>query len=304
VDIRLDYRPEKRFVTMRLGIAPQLDDEDLIEEAAQAAGDADIAVVVVGSAEGTESEGYDRETMVLPGRQDELVRRVAAANPNTVVVVNTGMPVLMPWADYVAAVIQVWFPGQAFGEALAQTLLGVAEPAGRLPVTVPREEADSPVLRARPEAGDLVYREGLLVGYRGYDRTGTEPHFAFGHGLGYTDWTYESIALAGDSIAAGDDLQVAVTVRNSGARAGREVVQVYLEGPDDDPRRPIRVLAGFGTADAAPGAAVEVRVSLPARSFARFDETGRAWAWPAGTYTVRAGRSSRDLRLSGQVVMR
>src|SRR4029077_9811571 len=111
-----------------------------------------------------------------------------------------------------------------------------------------------------PEAGDLVYHEGLLVGYRGYDRAGTEPHFAFGHGLGYTDWTYESIALAGDSIAAGDDLQVAVTVRNSGARAGREVVQVYLEGPDDDPRRPIRVLAGFGSADAAAGAIVEVRV--------------------------------------------
>ena len=304
VDIRLDYRPEKRFVTMRLGIAPQLDDEDLIEEAAQAAGDADIAVVVVGSAEGTESEGYDKDTMVLPGRQDELVRRVAAANPNTVVVVNTGMPVLMPWADYVAAVMQVWFPGQAFGEALAQTLLGVAEPAGRLPVTVPREEADSPVLRARPEAGDLVYREGLLVGYRGYDRAGTEPHFAFGHGLGYTDWTYESIALAVDSIAAGDDLQVAVTVRNSGSRAGREVVQVYLEAPDDDSSRPLRVLAGFGAADAAPGAVAEVRVSLPGRSFARFEEAGRTWVWPAGTYTVRAGRSSRDLRLSGQVVIR
>ncbi len=304
LEVRVDYRPEKRFVTLRLGIAPQRDDEDLIEEAARAADDSDVAVVVIGSAEGTESEGYDKDTMALPGRQDELVRRIAAANPNTIVVVNSGMPVLMPWADQVAAVIQVWFPGQAFGEALVDTLLGIAEPAGRLPVTIPREEADSPVLRARPEAGDLVYREGLLVGYRGYDRTGTEPHFAFGHGLGYTDWTYESLTSEAESISAGEDLTCAVTVRNSGKRAGREVVQVYLESPDDDPRRPVRILAGFGTVEAAAGAAAEVRVSLPGRSFARFDEATRAWAWRPGTYTLRAGRSSRDLRLSSEVVMR
>jgi len=304
VDIRLDYRPEKRFVTLRLGIGPQRDDEDLIEEAARAADDCDIAVVVIGSAEGTESEGYDKDTMVLPGRQDELVRRVAAANPNTVVVVNSGMPVLMPWADQVAAVIQVWFPGQAFGEALAETLLGVAEPTGRLPVTVPRQEADSPVLRAHPDAGDLIYREGLLVGYRGYDRTGTEPHFAFGHGLGYTDWTYESLIPGAESLTAGEDLSCTVTVRNSGKRRGREVVQVYVEGPDDDPRRPLRVLAGFGTVDVEAGAQAEVRLTLPARSFAHFDEATRKWAWRAGTYTLRAGRSSRDLRLSAEVVMR
>jgi beta-glucosidase len=304
VDVRLDYQPEKRFVTMRLGIAPHLDDEELIEDAAQAAGDADVAVVVIGSAEGTESEGYDKDTMVLAGRQDDLVRRVAAANPNTIVVVNTGMPVLMPWAEQVAAVIQVWFPGQAFGEALAQTLLGVAEPAGRLPVTVPREEGDSPVLRAHPEAGDLVYHEGLLVGYRGYDRSGTEPHFAFGHGLGYTDWTYESLIPETESIAAGEGLTCDVTVRNSGKRSGREVVQVYLEAPDDDPRRPLRILAGFGTVDAAPGAAAAVRVTVPGRTFARFDEDRREWTWKPGAYTLRAGRSSRDLSLSSEVVVR
>ena len=303
VDVRLDYRPEKRFVTLRLGIAPQRDDEELIEEAAQAADDADVAVVVIGSAEGTESEGYDKDTMVLPGRQDELVRRVAAANPNTIVVVNSGMPVLMPWADQVAAVIQVWFPGQAFGEALADTLLGVAEPAGRLPVSVPREEVDSPVLRARPEAGDLVYSEGLLVGYRGYDRAGVEPHFAFGHGLGYTDWTYESLIPDAASIAAGEDLTCAVTVRNSGRRRGREVVQVYLEGPDDDPRRPLRVLSAFGTVEAEPGTTSEARLVVPSRAFARFDEASRKWVPHAGKYTLRAGRSSRDLRLSSEVVV-
>jgi beta-glucosidase len=304
VDVRLDYRPEKRFVTMRLGIAPQLDEEELIEEAVQGAGDADVAVVVIGSANGTESEGFDKDTMALAGRQDELVRRVAAANSNTIVVVNSGMPVLMPWAEQVAAVIQVWFPGQAFGEALAETLLGVVEPGGRLPVTVPRDELDSPVLRAHPDQGDLVYGEGLLVGYRGYDRAGTEPHFAFGHGLGYTEWAYESISLGAGSLSGGDDLEMVVAVRNSGARAGRELVQVYLEAPDDDPRRPLRVLAGFAPVDAEPGITTDARLTVPARAFARFDEASREWVWRPGTYTLRAGRSSRDLRLSSQVVMR
>jgi beta-glucosidase len=289
---------------MRLGITPLLDDEALFEDAVKAAIAADLAVVVVGSADGTESEGYDKDTMVLPGRQDELVRRVAAANANTVVVVNSGMPVLMPWAAEVAAVIQVWFPGQAFGEALADVLTGAAEPGGRLPVSVPRAEADSPVLLAQPVAGELEYAEGLLVGYRGYDRAGSEPQFSFGHGLGYTDWTYESLAPAADAIAPGEDLPVVVTVRNSGGRSGKEVVQVYLEGPDDDPSRPLRILVAFASVGAEPGEQVGVRLNISARSFARFDEGRREWVWEPGSYTLRAGRASRDLRLSAKVVMR
>ncbi len=309
VEIRVEHRPNARghqagFATMRLGVTPLLEDDGLIVEAILAAAAVDVAVVVVGSADGTESEGYDRDTMVLSGRQDELVRRVAAANANTVVVVNSGMPVLMPWADEVAAIIQVWFPGQAFGEALADSLSGAAEPGGRLPVSVPRAEADSPVLRAVPEAGELNYTEGLLVGYRGYDRSGSEPLFCFGHGLGYTDWTYESLAPSADSITAGHDLALVVRVRNSGGRVGREVVQLYLEGPDDDPRRPLRVLAAFSNVTVGPGEQAEVRLTVPARSFARFDEGRREWVWQPGTYTMHAGRSSRDLRLSTQVVLR
>jgi beta-glucosidase len=309
VEVRVEHHPNARgpesgFATLRLGIAPQREEDKLIADAVVAAARADVAVVVVGSAEGTESEGYDRETMVLPGRQDELVRRVAAANISTVVVVNSGMPVLMPWADEVAAIIQVWLPGQAFAEALADVIAGVAEPGGRLPVSVPRAEADSPVLSAHPLAGDLVYAEGLLVGYRGYDRKGTEALFCFGHGLGYTDWSYESLVAVADSITPGQDVHLAVTVRNSGERAGREVVQVYLEPPDDDPSRPLRVLGAFSNVSAGPGEQAEARLTVPARSFARFDEGRREWVWIPGTYTLRAGRSSRDLRLSTQVVLR
>jgi beta-glucosidase len=307
VEVRVEYRPEVRrrgtgFVTMRLGIAPEVEEDGLLDEAVEAAAGADVAVVVVGSADGTESEGYDRETMVLPGRQDELVRRVAAANANTVVVVNSGMPVLMPWVDEVAAILQVWFPGQAFGEALADSLVGAVEPGGRLPVSMPRAETDSPVLGTHPQAGELTYAEGLLVGYRGYDRSGTEPLFCFGHGLGYTDWSHESL-VAAEMITEDEDLPVVVTVRNSGPRAGREVVQVYLEAPDDDPSRPLRVLAAFTTVSAGPGERAEARLTVPARSFARFDEGLCEWVWSSGTYELRSGRSSRDLRLSARVVL-
>lgn len=303
VEIRVEYRPYIRFANMRLGIAPHLEDDRLLEEAVHAAAAADVAVVVVGSADGTESEGYDRQNLALPGRQDELVRRVTAANPNTVVVVNSGMPMLMPWADDVAAIVQVWFPGQAFGEALAEVVVGVTEPGGRLPVSVPRVEADSPVLRAQPQAGNLPYSEGLLVGYRGYDRNGAVALFAFGHGLGYTDWTYESMELASPSISAGQDLDLVVKVRNSGQRAGREVVQLYVQGPDGDAGRPIRVLGAFSSVEAAPGKRVDVHLTIPGRSFAQFDEGLGSWVWQPGAYALRAGRSSHDLRLSAQVVM-
>jgi beta-glucosidase len=309
VEVRVEHRPnadapDAGFVTLRLGIAPQKEEDKLIADAVIAAAEADVAVVVVGSAEGTESEGYDRETMALPGRQDELVRRVAAANASTVVVINSGMPVLMPWAEEVAAIVQVWLPGQAFAEALADAIAGVAEPGGRLPVSVPRAEADSPVLGAQPQAGDLVYAEGLLVGYRGYDRKRTEPLFCFGHGLGYTEWTYESIKCDIDSITAGEDLALGVTVRNAGARSGREVVQLYVEGPDDDAARPLRVLAAFADVTCGPGEQAVARLTVPARLFARFDDERSDWVWRPGTYMLRAGRSSRDLRLKAEVVLR
>ena len=304
VEIRVEFRPEERFVTMRLGIAAQRPEVELLEEAAKAAAGADVAIVVVGSAEGTESEGYDRKSMSLPGRQDELVRRVAAANPDTVVVINSGMPMLMPWVDEVAAIVQVWLPGEAFGEALADVVTGVAEPGGRLPVSIPRVEADSPVLSAQPDGGSLAYSEGLLVGYRGYDRSGKQPLFGFGHGLSYTSWEYESIIPSDTTVTGQDGLSVTVRVRNSGTRSGREVVQLYVEGPDDDPGRPIRSLAGFATTTAEAGEQVDAHISVPGRAFMRFNELSRAWAVHPGRYVIHAGRSSRDLRLRQNVVVR
>jgi len=301
--VSIDFLPAAACqgpVALRLGITAWADADALMDEAVTAARQADVAVVVVGSSQSSESEGYDRDTLALPGRQDELVERVAAANPRTVVVVNAGMPALLPWADRVAAVLWAWLPGQALGEALADVLLGHAEPGGRLPVTLPAAEADCPVLHAVPCDGRLEYSEGLMMGYRGYDAAGTAPRFPFGHGLGYTSWDYEKLD-AGPSLAPGADLTLRVRVRNSGARSGREVVQAYVSGPWAGQGRPVRVLGAFAGAVAEPGEAVEVDLRVPARVFAVFDEAAGVWAWPPGEFTVTAGRSSRDLRLTATV---
>ena len=284
---------EAGFVRFRLGAMRVRTAEELLAEAVAAAGRADAAVVVVGTAPGDESEGFDRDTLALPGPQDELVERVAAVCPRTVVVVNSGMPVLMPWADRVGAILQVWFPGQEFGHALADVLAGAREPAGRLPVSFPRAESQLPVGPAVPKDGVLSYDEGVHVGYRGYARAGFSPLFPFGHGLGYTEWEYEELELPIGPVPAGADIELAVTVRNVGSRPGSEVVQVYLTRPFDR----LTALAAFGRAEAEPGGLCRVLLTLPARVFAHWDAGSHAWAQPAGVYVVRAGSSAQDLPL-------
>jgi beta-glucosidase len=158
------------------------------------------------------------------------------------------------------------------------------------------------VLRAVPDDGRLGYDEGLLIGYRGYDAAGTTPLFPFGHGLGYTTWSYESLAAGAAVLAAGADLTIGVTVRNTGQRPGREVVQAYVAGPAAE-GRPVRVLGAFGSAVAAPGETALVTLTVPARVFARYDEQAAQWTWPSGEFTVAVGRSSRDLRLHTAVTV-
>jgi beta-glucosidase len=201
----------------------------------------------------------------------------------------------------VAAVGYAWLPGQATGEALADVLLGRVEPGGRLPVTLPAAEADCPVLHAIPVDGTLRYDEGLLIGYRGFDRSGAEPRFPFGHGLGYTTWSLDSVRVtAGQTRDAGPaaGLELTLVTRNLGQRRGRDVQQIYVSPPAGDPGRPVRTLAAFAGFTAGPGETAEVPVTVPARAFGRWDEAAGGWVYPAGEYLVEVGWSSRDLPVS------
>ncbi|MGH1565321.1 glycoside hydrolase family 3 protein [Mumia sp. DW29H23] len=270
---------------------PYPGDEAAIAHAVDLARVSDVAVVVVGTNEEVESEGFDRESLDLPGRQDELVRRVAAANPRTVVVVNAGAPVVMPWRDEVAAVLLSWFPGQEFGHALADLLTGVVEPGGRLPTTWPATE--SAVLPStRPVDGTVAYEEGLHVGYRRFLRDDVEPAYWFGHGLGYTTWSYEGLEIEGT-----DDVVARVTVRNTGDRRGRELVQVYLAREVSAVERPVRWLASYAWVVAEPGETATADVALPRRAFEHWDVDGGTWTVEPGAFTVQVGRNAGDVVL-------
>jgi len=270
---------------LHLNVEPPIgtDDEE-IARAVAAAATADVAIVVVGTNEEVESEGYDRHSIALPGRQDALVTAVAAANPRTVVVVNSGAPVLLPWAESVGAVLLSWFPGQEFGTALADVLVGLVEPGGRLPTTWPLDEAHLP--SPIPEAGALHYCEGASIGYRDPDRSARYP---FGYGLGYTAWVYDAAHVTEQDRGR---CAVDVTVRNAGDRAGRTVVQVYLSRPDGAIERPRRWLAAFAHVEAAAGQAVTTRIAIPRRAFEHWDVVAHAWAVEPGAFTAEIGPSS------------
>lgn len=273
--------------------APRLTNAEEIDEAVLAASRADVAVVVVGTNPETESEGWDRPNLALPGDQNELVRRVSEANSRTVVVVNAGAPVILPWLDDVAAVLWWWLPGQEAGTSLADVLTGATEPAGRLPWTLPSAEADVPISDGKPVDGRIDYTEGLDVGHRGWDRLGRIPAREFGYGLGYTTWDYSDLS-AGSWNSAGD-FEVSLTVRNTGERDGREVAQLYLESDGSDALRPIRWLAGFAVVSVAAGAAVTAKFTIARRSFETWDSAAHGWILPPGQYKLHAGRSSRNL---------
>jgi len=284
--------------------------DQLIAEAADAAREAEVAVVVVGTTSRVESEGFDRRSLALPGRQDDLVRAVAQANPRTVVVVNSGAPVTMPWRSQVQAVLLTWFGGQDYGRALADVLSGAAEPGGRLPTTWPAHEADVPVIDVTPVDGVLRYDEGIHVGYRAWLRAGAEPAYPFGFGLGYTTFGYESMSItagfaaevsvaAGSAaevpVAAGSAAEVSVRLSNTGTRAGREVIQVYLSRPDSAHDRPVRWLAGFAGVEVAAGETATVTIPLPRRAFEHWQQDG--WALEPGSFTVEAGPNVAELPL-------
>jgi beta-glucosidase len=284
----VEFVPPRGLGGLQIGCRPPAP-PDLLDRAVALAARADAVVCVVGTDDDWESEGHDRDSFALPPPQDELVRAVAAANPRTVVVVNAASPVAMPWCDDVAAVVQAWFPGEEWGNALADVLSGDVPPSGKLPVTIPHRIEDTPAFTSYPgERGQVRYGEGVFVGYRWYDTRGIEPRFCFGHGLSYTTFELGEPALEGDVVR--------VPVTNTGAVRGAEVVQCYVTDREASVARPAQELKAFAKVWLDPGETQVAELRLDDRAFAFWDAGTHAWTVEPGEFEIRIGTSSRDVR--------
>ena len=286
---------------LRVGVARPLGDAD-IAAAAEAARSAETALVFVGRSGEWDTEGSDLLDIALPGRQDELVAAVCAANPRTVVVLQTGGPVEMPWLGHSAAVLQAWYPGQEAGNAIADVLFGDAEPGGRLPQTFPVAWKDNPTWSQDHEVypglnGKVRYEEGLFIGYRHYDKLGIQPQFPFGFGLSYTSFALSGLAAVPD----GDTIVVTATLTNTGNRSGSTVVQIYVSDRAASVPRPLRELKGFSKATLTAGEQCQVSIDLSPRDFAWFDTAAHCWRIDAGDFVITAGFSVAEI--TGEVVV-
>ncbi|KAI1431674.1 glycoside hydrolase family 3 protein [Xylaria sp. CBS 124048] len=277
------------------------DQVDYLQEAVDAARQADVAVVIVGLDAEWESEGYDRQTMDLPsnGSQDRLIQAVLEANPWTVVVNQSGSPVTMPWADDVPAIIQAWYQGQEAGNALADVLFGRSNPSGKLPSTFPRKLEDTPAYHNWPgENLQVVYGEGLYVGYRHYDRAKVEPLFPFGHGLSYTTFEYGRPSLSRKVLTDSAPIHLVMAVTNTGEMAGAETVQIYMQDRKSTLPRPEKELVAFEKVFLEPEETKHVTVPLDRYAVGYYDPTKAAWIAEKGPFKVLIGASSRDIKHS------
>ena len=281
--------------------------DDAIAEAVGVARDAETALLFVGRNGEWDTEGSDLESIVLPGRQNELIAAVAAVNPRTIVVLQTGGPVEMPWLKDVAAVLEAWYPGQEAGNAIADVLTGAAEPGGRLPQSFPVKWADNPTNSQDQEIypgldGRVRYEEGVFIGYRHYDRHGIAPLFPFGFGLGYTSFALSELELDDSRFESDGVVAVSVTVENTGRRAGSEVVQLYVSAPEASVPRPARELKAFEKVHLGPGERQRVTLELDDRASAYYRTEAQHWLVEPGRYVIRAARDAADAGLSGEVV--
>lgn len=296
--IRVEYSRVKATMlgALRMGIFMPLS-ENAIEHAVALARQADVALVYVGTNGEWETEGYDRAGLSLPSDQDALVAAVAAANPRTVVVLQTGGPVSMPWLNDVAAVIQAWFPGQECGNAITDVLTGVVNPSGKLPQTFPLRVEDNPAFVNYPgENGHVAYGERIFVGYRYYEKKDIPVLFPFGYGLSYTSFAYSNARLSANSISPHGTLTVEVDVTNTGQRAGQEIVQLYIRDAKASVTRPEKELKGFAKLALQPGETKTASMSIDMRSLAYYDDLRFAWVAEAGDFEAVVGASSADIQ--------
>ena len=303
IRIEFYWHGDPRWRSVKLGHLPP-QPKDPIGDAVKLAKKADV-VIVVGSLNGEwEAEGFDRVDMKLPGAQNELIERVVKANKNTIVVLNVGSAVEMPWIDKVPAVIQLWYDSQEQGNALADVLFGDTNPSGKLPTTFPVRLEDNPAYINYPgENGKVRYGEGIFVGYRYYDKKKLAPLFPFGHGLSYTSFKYSNLRLGKKSMDPTQTLTVKVDVTNAGKVAGKEVVQVYVHDVKSSFARPEKELKAFAKVELKPKQTKTVAFTLDREAFWYFDEGRNAWNTESGEYEVWVGASSRDVREKRSVIL-
>lgn len=276
--------------------------KELIAEAVKLAKKKDVAVIFAGLPETYESEGFDRSHLNIPQSHCELIREVSSVQPNTIVVLANGAPVVMPWLDDVQAVLEGYLGGQALGKAIAEALYGEVNPSGKLAETFPVSLEQNPSYLNFPGGKNEVnYGEGIFVGYRYYDSKKEKPLFPFGYGLSYTTFNYEDIKIDKRDIKDTDELKVQVTVRNTGRRAGKEVVQLYISAEDSCVVRPVKELKGFEKIHLEPGESKIVEFTLNKRSFAYFNTEINDWFAETGNYNILIGSSSAEILLKEQI---
>jgi beta-glucosidase len=299
-DIRVEYvklrDAECRMMNVSFAFAPEPEKDDRMTRAVELARQSDVAIVFAGMPRGHETEGRDRPDMALPGPQAELIRAVVEANENTIVVLNCGAPVEMDWIDDVPALVLAFYPGQEGGNAVANVMTGDVNPSGRLSVTFPKRYEDNPTLTNYPGAKEVLYGEGIFVGYRYYDERGVEPLFPFGFGLSYTTFEYRALQVP-EVVQPGEVVNVSMTVTNTGAHAGKEVVQLYVSDKESSLARPPQELKGFKKVFLQPGESRTVDFALDQRALSFYDPYQKRWVAEPGTFEVLVGSSSRDIRL-------
>ena len=277
-------------------------DEKLLEEAVQTAAKAKVAVIFAGLPDSFESEGYDRSHMRMPDCQNELIAKVAAVQPNTIVVLHNGSPVEMPWVDQVKGIVEAYLGGQAVGGAVCDILFGKVNPSAKLPESFPKKLEDNPSYLSYIGEGDMVeYREGIFVGYRYYDKKKMDVLFPFGYGLSYTTFAYSNLRLDKKEMRDTDTVTVSVDVTNTGDRTGKEIVQLYVADRESTVIRPEKELRDFAKVELAPGETKTVSFTLGKRAFAYYNTTIHDWHVETGDFDILIGKSSRDIVLSESV---
>jgi beta-glucosidase len=282
------------------------DDKDLshIEAAVKLAAEADVALVLAGLPLQYESEGIDRKHIDLPPSHNALIKAVAEAQKNTAVLLTNGSAVAMPWATQVSTILETWLGGQAGAGAVVDVVFGKVNPSGKLAETFGVRLEDTPSFLNFPdEGGEVLYGERVFVGYRYFDKLKIEPLFPFGHGLSYTDFEYQQIKLSAHDITDRDELQATVSVKNTGDRIGKEVVQLYVTDKKSSVQRPVRELKGFSKVELAPGETGEVTFTLSVRDFSYYSTLHDHWLTESGEFGILIGASSRDIRLQDTVTL-